>query len=401
MVTAIVLWEDGSMDGLPARVIVTDDLRRSRLTVFLRLLLAVPHFVWLLLWTVLALLAALANWVATLATGRPPRRLYDFLAAYIRYSTHVWAFVLLAGNPFPGFTGTAGTYPVDVEIAPPARQHRLKTLFRLPLAIPALLVGGAIRGSGTGTLRVVFAILGWFAALATGRMPRGLRNGVAWGTGYGAQVAAYLFVLSDRYPDTDPSATGIVGSQPAHPIRLRVEDDFRRSRVTVFFRLFLAVPHLVWLLLWGVAAILAAILSWFATLALGRPPERLHRFLSAYLRYGTHVTAFLFLVGNPFPGFLGRPGTYPVELEIDGPSRQHRLVTLGRLLLAIPALLIGDALSSLLCLVAFLGWFAALVTGRMPTGFRNVGAWAVRYSAQLYAYLWLLTDRYPYSGPEA
>jgi hypothetical protein len=37
----------------------------------------------------------------------------------------------------------------------------------------------------------------------------------------------------------------------------------------------------------------------------------------------------------------------------------------------------------------------------MPTGFRNVGAWALRYVAQTNAYHYLLTDRYPYSGPEA
>jgi uncharacterized protein DUF4389 len=389
------------MDEAPARIILADDLRRSRVTVFFRLLLAIPHLVWLLLWTVVALLTAFVNWLATLVLGRSPRRLYDFLAAYIRYSTHVWAFVLLAGNPFPGFTGKAGTYPVDVEIAPPAPQHRLKTLFRLVLAIPALIVAGGIRGTGAGSLRVMLAILGWFAALVTGRMPKGLRNGIAWGTGYGAQVAAYVLVLTDRYPNSDPGATGIVGSQPPHPVRLRVEDDFRRSRVTVFFRLLLAIPHIVWVLLWGVVALVVAILNWFATLALGRPPQAFHRFLSAYLRYCTHVGAFVCLVANPFPGFLGRPGTYPVDLELEGPSRQHRLVTLARVLLALPALLISNALSGLLFLVALLGWFASLATGRMPTGFRNVGAWELRYSAQVYAYIWLLTDRYPYSGPEA
>ena len=37
----------------------------------------------------------------------------------------------------------------------------------------------------------------------------------------------------------------------------------------------------------------------------------------------------------------------------------------------------------------------------MPTGFRNVGAWALRYVAQTNAYFYVLTDRYPYSGPEA
>ncbi|HEV3228587.1 MAG TPA: DUF4389 domain-containing protein, partial [Solirubrobacteraceae bacterium] len=60
------------MNQHPIRLIVTDDLRRSRLTVFFRLLLAIPHFIWLALWTVAALVAAVANWFATLFSGRSP-----------------------------------------------------------------------------------------------------------------------------------------------------------------------------------------------------------------------------------------------------------------------------------------------------------------------------------------
>ena len=37
------------------------------------------------------------------------------------------------------------------------------------------------------------------------------------------------------------------------PIRLIVTDDLQRSRLTVFFRLLLALPHLFWLYLWGIA----------------------------------------------------------------------------------------------------------------------------------------------------
>ena len=408
------------MAGVPARIIVTDDLRRSRLTVFFRLLLAIPHLVWLALWTVAAFLAAIGNWFATLATGRSPELLYRFLAAYVRYSTHVSAFLFLAANPFPGFTGAAGSYPIDVEIAPRAPQHRLKTLFRLVLAVPALLLAGVLRSggfavgqghgrhgggstgfSGSLGLLALVAVLTWFAALARGRAPQGFRNMLAWGLGYLAQVHAYVLVLTDRYPNTDPGAVGVLGAQPAHPVRLRVDDDLRRSRVTVFFRLLLFVPHYIWLLLWGIAVLLAVIGNWFVTLALGRSPRAVHAFIAAYVRYQTHAYAFLGLVGNPFPGFLGRPGSYPIDVEIDGPERQHRLKTLFRIFLVIPALLVDYSLSVVLAIAAFLGWFAALVTGRMPTGFRNVGAWALRYSAQTNAYLYLLTDRYPYSGPEA
>jgi uncharacterized protein DUF4389 len=385
------------MNGVPAKIIVTDDLRRSRITVLFRLLLAIPHIVWLILWTLVAMLAAIGNWFATLALGRSPGALYRFLSAYVRYSTHVWGFLLLAANPFPGFLGRPGSYPVDVEVAPLAPQHRLKTLFRIVLAIPALFFSG--NRPGTGMFRTVLAFLGWFAALVTGRMPLGFRDGIAWGIGYGAQVTSYLFLLSDRYPNSDPAATGIVGAPPAHPVRLRVEDDLRRSRVTTFFRLPLFVPHYVWLALWGIAVVVVVLLNWFATLALGRAPRPFHRFLSSYVRYQTHAFAFVALVGNPFPGFLGRPGSYPIDLEIDEAERQHRLKTLFRLFLAIPAAAVSWALSGLLFLAAFFGWFAALATARTPTGFRNVGAWALRYGAQLNAYLYLLTDRYPYSGP--
>ena len=84
--------------------------------------------------------------------------------------------------------------------------------------------------------------------------------------------------------------------------------------------------------------------------------------------------AFLFLIGGPFPGFVGAAGSYPVDLAIDPPARQRRLVTLFRGLLAIPALLLGGAYSAVVWVAALLGWWAALFTGRMPEGLRNIGA---------------------------
>ena len=35
----------------------------------------------------------------------------------------------------------------------------------------------------------------------------------------------------------------------------------------------------------------------------------------------------------------------------------------------------------------------------MPAGLRNVCAFVLHYQAQFYGYLYLLSDRYPYSGP--
>ena len=58
--------------------------------------------------------------------------------------------------------------------------------------------------------------------------------------------------------------------------------------------------------------LVCAVLNWFATLFAGRSPQWLHRFLAAYLRYANHVYAFLYLIANPFPGFVGKRGSYPL-----------------------------------------------------------------------------------------
>src|SRR2546423_12907689 len=96
-----------------------------------------------------------------------------------------------------------------------------------------------------------------------------------------------------------------------HPIRLSVTDDLQRNRLTVFFRLLLVIPHVFWVVLWGVIVLLAWIVAWFATLFMGRMPDGLHQFMAGFLRYFTHVRAYMFLLADPFPGFGGKAG-YPI-----------------------------------------------------------------------------------------
>jgi hypothetical protein len=395
----------------PIRLVVGDDLQRSRLTVFFRALLAIPHFIWLFLWTFIVAFAAVANWLAALALGRSPRPLHRFLAAYVKYVTQFYAYLHLAANPYPTFDGQDG-YPIDLVIAPPARQSRWSAAFRIVLLLPAALIVAALVGdpssgfnSGRGSFTFSFgllaaaALLAWFSIMARKRTSRGLRDAAAYALSYGAQFWAYALLLTDRYPDSDP-LTAVPGLPVQdHPISLHVDDDLRRSRLTVFFRLPLTFPHLLWLYLWDVVALLAAVLSWLVTLAAGRTPLWLHRFLAAFLRYSTHVYAFLFLVGNPFPGFVGRAGSYPVEVTVAERRRQNRWKTAFRLILVFPAFLLLSAYSTLLWIIALLGWFHSLARARMPRGLRNAGALVVRYQAQTLGYVLLLTDAYPYAGP--
>ena len=179
-----------------------------------------------------------------------------------------------------------------------------------------------------------------------------------------------------------------------HPIRLVVTDDLQRNRLTVFFRLILAIPHLIWLAVWGIVAALAVIANWFATLVKGQSPEGLHNFLATYLRYQTHVYAYVLLLADPFPGFGGKPG-YPIDVEIDPPRPQNRWTVGFRLILAIPAYIVSGILGYLNRALAVFSWFIALAMGSVPEGLRNFAAFALRYEQQTAAYSLLLTGRYP------
>jgi len=180
-----------------------------------------------------------------------------------------------------------------------------------------------------------------------------------------------------------------------HPIGLIVDDDLRRSRLTVFFRLLLAIPQEIWLGIWGIAVYVVVIVAWFAALFVGRVPTGMHSFLAHYARAATHLRAYILLLANPWPPFGGERGTYPVDLRIDGPMQQSRLTVFFRALLAIPAFLLTYVFGIVNSLVAFLGWFICIVTGRMPQGMRDLSLWMLRYETQTYCYVLLLTGRYP------
>lgn len=189
------------------------------------------------------------------------------------------------------------------------------------------------------------------------------------------------------------TSSALDGPSP-HPIRLVVTDDLERNRLTVFFRLILAIPLLVWLTIWSIAVGLVVIVAWLVGLIAGRVPDALHSFMAAYVRFTTHVFAYLGIVADPYPGFTGSSG-YPVNLDVAQAGSQNRLTILFRLILAIPAAIVSNVLQNVAGVVAVLAWFYALFTGRANGGMRDLQAYCLRYVMQTHSYLLLLTQRYP------
>jgi 2-(1,2-epoxy-1,2-dihydrophenyl)acetyl-CoA isomerase len=187
--------------------------------------------------------------------------------------------------------------------------------------------------------------------------------------------------------------TGAESAYP-HPIRLVVTDDLRRWRLTVALRWLLGLPHILVLGLWQYLALPVVFVNWLISLVKGRPSSGVHAWTSRFVRYQVHVYAYLFLVADPYPSFRGWPG-YPVDLVLPPPGPQARWKTLLRIFLVIPAYVFAAVLSYVIYVVALLGGIFALATGRYPRGMRDLTAYWLRYQAQMWGYLLLVTDTYP------
>ena len=177
---------------------------------FFRLLLAIPHLFWLLLWSVAAFTVAFVVWLAVLFERRAPRTLHGFLALVRRATQRTSRRTSRSPpNPYPSFTGSRRVSGRRRD-RPARAQGRWGAAFRLVLAVPALLLSGA-RGGGLGVLarrrlsapggaRGGVAFLGWFACLARARMPRGMRDLGAYGDRLRRADDGYLLLVTDRYP---------------------------------------------------------------------------------------------------------------------------------------------------------------------------------------------------------
>ncbi|HYZ77270.1 MAG TPA: DUF4389 domain-containing protein [Gaiellaceae bacterium] len=81
---------------------------------------------------------------------------------------------------------------------PPEEQSRLTVFFRFFLALPALLVAQLLR-----YLSQLLAVFNWITAVLLGRVPRGIRDFAAFALRFEQQTNAYLYLLTGRYPGFD------------------------------------------------------------------------------------------------------------------------------------------------------------------------------------------------------
>jgi hypothetical protein len=196
-------------------------------------------------------------------------------------------------------------------------------------------------------------------------------------------------------PTPSPSPTPIVPPTPA-PVLVAFAPPARQRRITVAVRLFLVLPHLFVLAYLGVAAVVVAVIGWCEALFLGRLPRLTADFLPGYLRWQTRVSAYLFLLTDVYPPFSVRDTAYPVRVTIQ-PGRLNRWSVAGRIVLAVPALVVAATVTYGIATVLLVaGWLIVLVNRRLPSSLHQTFAAFVRYQVRVAAYLGLVTSEYPW-----
>ena len=88
-----------------------------------------------------------------------------------------------------------------------------------------------------------------------------------------------------------------------YPISIEVEHPEELSRLTTFFRFFMAIPHYIVLYFLGIAAGVVVFISWWAILFTSRYPRWAFNFVSGYFRWNTRVGGYAILLTDKYPPF--------------------------------------------------------------------------------------------------
>lgn len=204
-------------------------------------------------------------------------------------------------------------YPARLEVDYPDRLDRLSTLLRIPFSIPiwilaallpvapavfiSLAAEGLIDGdSANGVFGAAFFLPLVLMLLFRRKYPRWWFDFLLELTRFQARVAAYLDLLTDKYPSTEEE-------QAVH-LELDYPQAEELNRFLPIIKWLLLIPHYIVGVVLLVLSILAIVGAWFAILFTARYPRPLFDFIVGVSRYWLRISAYGFLlITDRYPPF--------------------------------------------------------------------------------------------------
>lgn len=189
-------------------------------------------------------------------------------------------------------------HPVAFYVEYQERHSRWKTLFRLFLAIPQLIVIYLLM-----TAVYCITVIAWFAILFTKRYPQGLFDFSLGALRWTANVGVYNALMRDEYPP--------FSWQPGeYPVTLAIERPEQQSRWRLFVRAFAIAPNIIVFYFVQLAWFVTLVVVWFWILATGRYPRWAFTFGVGTLRWYMRQIAYMLLLRDEYP---------PYRLRADAP----------------------------------------------------------------------------------
>ncbi len=189
-------------------------------------------------------------------------------------------------------THAGGGYPITFTVESPESLSRWLWLIKWLLLIPHMIVLSIL-----GFVAYFTLLATWFAILITGKRPKGMFDFHLGILRWSANVNAYGSHLTDSYPGFS------MDSDSAYPVQLHAEYKESASRLSTFFRYFLAIPH------WIVLTILSIILVfvWFfhviVVLITGKPNAGAFKFIAGFNRWQNRANGYYWLLTDDYPPF--------------------------------------------------------------------------------------------------
>ena len=203
------------------------------------------------------------------------------------------------------------------------------------------------------------------------------------------------------------------GAGPDYPVQFSVDYPESRSRLSVLFRLILAIPIVIvgaaigGYIDTGDAGLNEALMPLYAGGVLWIGPLLMIVFRKKYpkwwfdwnleiSRFTARIESFLLVLRDEYPS---TDEEQSVHLQIEYPNAEielNRILPIFKWLLAIPHYIILVVLGVLAFLVTILAWLLILVTGTYPQAMFDFVVGVMRWGYRVGAYAFLLTtDRYP------
>jgi hypothetical protein len=182
-------------------------------------------------------------------------------------------------------------YPVHFEADFQPEQNRATTFFRIILAIPWFIVAYVYE-----IVALFTVFIAWVAIVITGRYPEGLYKLNAGFVRYYVRTFSWMYLQTDEWPPFG------IADDPAYPIRVNIgAREERQNRLTVFFRIILALPLLILTYAVSYVHLFLAVIAWLTIVFRGYLPEGVNSAMTYCNSFYARLYGYLALLTDVYP----------------------------------------------------------------------------------------------------